>query len=81
VAQPDYARLRALGRKGGNTTAMSRDMRPVAAHARKSAPSSVEYFYPIVDPDGTLDKSDRDARARAAQRKYFSDLARRRKKR
>jgi hypothetical protein len=76
-APTDY---RALGRRGGWTTASKHDMRAVAAHARKSAPSSLDYWRARVDPDGALDASDRDGRARAAQRRYFSDLARKRKK-
>lgn len=72
--------LRKIGRRGGLSTASGHDMRATAAHARKSAPSSLEYFYPEVDAEfGELDKSDRDGRARARQRRYFSDLARKRK--
>ena len=73
------AYFRALGRKGGNTTAMYHDMDAVAAHARQFAPSNIEYFFDEVDKDRTLDKSDRERRARAAQRRYFGDMARRRK--
>jgi hypothetical protein len=71
--------FRALGRRGGLTTAATRDMRKVAAHARKSAPSSLAYFYPEVDPDRVLDQSDREQRARAAQRLWFARIARKRK--
>jgi hypothetical protein len=71
--------FRALGRRGGLTTAATRDMRKVAAHARKSAPSSLEYWIDRVDPERELELSDREQRAHAAMRLYFSDLARRRK--
>jgi len=70
--------FRALGRRGGLRTAATRDMRAVASVARRSSPSSFDYWLAKVDPDGTLDKSDRERRARAAQRLYFSDLARKR---
>jgi hypothetical protein len=75
MTAPDY---KALGKRGGLTTAARHDMRATAAHARRSAPNNIEYFYDEVDKDRTLAKSDRDARARAAQRLYFSSLAKRR---
>jgi len=64
-----------LGRRGGLALAASADMRAIAAHARERAPSSLDYWRTRVDPTGTLDESDREARARAAQRLYFSHLA------
>jgi hypothetical protein len=77
MTAPDF---RELGRLGGLTTASRNDMCAVAANARKSAPSSLEgYWYPKVDPRNELDLSDRDRRARAAQRRYFADMARKRK--
>jgi hypothetical protein len=76
-APPDY---RALGKLGGLSTTATRDMREVAAHARRSAPSSLDYWRARVDSDGEeLDASERDARARAAMRLYFSNMARKRK--
>jgi hypothetical protein len=76
-APTDY---RALGRRGGLTTAATNDMREFAARARKSSPSSFEYWCAKVDPLGELDHSDREGRARAAQSLYFGDLAKKRKK-
>jgi hypothetical protein len=73
MSAPDFA---ALGRRGGLATASTRDMRAVAARARKAAPSSLGYWRARVDPDGTLDASDRDRRAQAARRLYFAELAR-----
>jgi hypothetical protein len=76
MSAPDY---RALGRRGGLTTSATRDMRAVAAHARKSAPSSLDYWRArVTTEDGPLDASDRDRRARALMRLYFQDLARKR---
>jgi len=72
---------RALGRLGGLTTASTRDMRATAAHARAFAPSSLSYWEQKVDPEGQLDKSDREARARAAQSLHYATIARKRAKR
>ncbi len=72
----DREHFRTLGRRGGLALAATTDMRAVAAHARKSAPSSLDYWLAKVDLTGMLDASDRDSRARAAQRLHFSKLAR-----
>jgi hypothetical protein len=72
----DHDHFRTLGRRGGLALAASTDMRAVAAHARKRAPSSLDYWRTRVDPTGVLDASDRDARAHAAQRLHFAGLAR-----
>jgi hypothetical protein len=77
VGEPDYVRL---GRRGGNTTASTRDMRPVAAHARKSGPNYIEAWLDKVDPEHELAPADREIRARAAQSLWYSDLANRRHK-
>jgi hypothetical protein len=74
-ADIDYA---ALGRRGALALASKTDMHKVAAHARASSPSSVSYFWPQVDPDGTLDPEDRDRRAKAAQRLFFLKMAQKR---
>jgi hypothetical protein len=71
----DRDHFRTLGRRGGLALAASTDMRAVAAHARKRAPSSLDYWRTRVDPTGVLDASDRESRARAAQRLHFSELA------
>lgn len=65
--------FRQLGRRGGLALASRTDMRAVAAHARKSSPSSLDYWLERVEGEG----ADREARARAAMRLHFSDLARR----
>jgi hypothetical protein len=70
---------KSLGKRGGLRTAATHDMRAVAAHARSKSPSSLDYWRAKVDAKGELDKSDRDARARAAMRLHFVDLARKRK--
>jgi hypothetical protein len=75
VSQPDF---RALGRRGGLTTASRHDMRATAARARKRSPGQLDYWRERVDPDGALPASDREQRAHAARRIYFSDLARKR---
>jgi hypothetical protein len=52
-------------------------MNEVAAHARRNAPSSLDYWRAKVTEEfGSLAASDRDRRARAAQRLHFSNLAR-----
>jgi hypothetical protein len=68
---------RALGRKGGLTSVVRHGGRAMAARARAASPTEVSYFYRFVDPDGTLAVSDRAERARALQRIYFTDLAKR----
>jgi hypothetical protein len=74
MSAPDFA---ALGRRGGLATASRRDMNEVAAHARRNAPSSIDYWRAKVTEEfGDLPASDRDRRARAAQRLHFSNLAR-----
>lgn len=75
IATPEEARR--IGRLGGLTTASRHDMREVAAHARKSGPNNVEYFYDEVDKDRKLTKSDRHRRAKAAQSLHFSNIRRR----
>jgi hypothetical protein len=76
-ARPDY---KALGKRGGLRTASTRDMREVAANARKKAPSSLDYWRAkVIEEFGVLDASDRDRRATAAMRLYFSRIARRRR--
>jgi hypothetical protein len=68
--------FRALGKRGGLTTAATHDMRRVAANAPKSAPSNFDYWrQKITERFGELDPSDRDARA--AQSHCFSNLAQR----
>ena len=67
--------MRALGRKGGLVTASTRDMRVVAAHARKRSPQSLDYWRArVVEEYGALDASDCDQRARAAMRLHFTEL-------
>jgi hypothetical protein len=67
--RPDYV---ALGRKGGLTTASRRSMSAVAANARKFSPSSLAYW--IERQPADLAASDREARAEAARRLYFTRL-------
>jgi hypothetical protein len=71
-----HAHLKSIARRGGLATAASHDMRKVAANARRSGPNEISYFFPLVDPDGTLDPLDRDRRALAAQKLWFSNLGR-----
>jgi hypothetical protein len=68
---------RTIGRLGGLTNAARHDMRKVAAHARASSPSSFDYWLKCVDPDGELDLSDREIRARSEMRLYFANLGKR----
>lgn len=75
--KPDYV---ALGRRGGLATAATHAMRRIAAHARRFAPSSLDYWRAKVDPKGELAKSDRDGRARAAMRLHYSSMSRKQKK-
>jgi hypothetical protein len=74
------AEYQALGRLGGLATAATHDMRRVAAHARRFAPSSLDYWRAKVDAKGELAKSDRDSRARAAMRLHYSKMSRKQKK-
>jgi hypothetical protein len=72
--RPDF---KTLGRRGGIVTSSRHNMNEVAAHARRNAPSSLDYWRAKVTEEfGDLPASDRDRRARAAQRLHFSDLAR-----
>jgi hypothetical protein len=67
--------FRALGKRGGLATAASRDMRVVAAHARRRSPQSLDYWRArVVEEYGALDASDCDQRARAAMRLHFTEL-------
>jgi hypothetical protein len=71
-APTDY---RALGKRGGLATAASRDMRIVAAHARKRSPQSLDYWRArVVEEYGALDASDCDQRAQARMRLHFAEL-------
>jgi hypothetical protein len=69
-ARPDYV---ALGRKGGLTTASRHSMSAVAANARKSSPSSLDFW--VAKQPADLPASDREARAEAARRLWFTKLA------
>jgi hypothetical protein len=72
---PEEARR--IGRRGGLTTMARHDGAAIAAHARRSGPNNLAYFYDEVDPERVLTKSDRDRRAKAAQSLYYSKLRRR----
>jgi len=62
----------ARGRKGGNRTAATRDMRAVAANARAGLRRRFERE---VDPDGTLDPAERARRTDHAIRAYYAELS------